>query len=170
MRISRGRRRSGRCTSACADNRDRRNLDCDGERQSVGAQRRTGVLSGLAKHFDQEIRRSVDDFRLVAEVVGRKHISGQLQHLLDMVEAHRGLHLGEEVERAQARRGLGLLHAHLVGAATCHSPAGLDGNLPGDEQQRPVVADRHKSGRNIRGHRSRRSGQLETELAKAVMR
>src|ERR1700730_11603779 len=135
MRMRRGRRGSTRSALAGADNRDRCNLDRHGQGQGVRTHRGSRVLAGLAKHVDQQIRGAVDDFRLVAEVIGRKHESDQLHHLLYIVESGSRLHLSKQVERAQARRRLRLLDRYLVWAPSGQALASLNRDLTRDEEQ-----------------------------------
>src|SRR5712692_6460657 len=69
-RISRGRRASTRSASAGADNRHRCHLDSYGKTQSFCPARDPGVPASLAEHIHDQIRRAVDDLRLIAEVIG----------------------------------------------------------------------------------------------------
>src|SRR4029077_10199480 len=102
--ISRGLRAVARSTSACADNNYCCNLDRYREGQCVGAERGARMPARVAEHFDQQDGGAVDHLRLIAEVIGREHETNQLRDLLDVVEPGGCFHLGEEVERACARR------------------------------------------------------------------
>src|ERR1700682_5760967 len=94
----RGRRRRWGRTSDGADNCHRRDLDRHRKRKCIRAERRPRVAAGLAEHLHQQVGRSVQHPGLVAESVRREDEADDLGHLLDILQAGGGLHLGPHVE------------------------------------------------------------------------
>lgn len=105
--------------------------------------------SRLAQHIDQEVRRTVDDLRLIAETVGRQDKPDQLRHLLYVVEAGGRLDLRQYVERTDPRSRLRLLNRHLVGTSPGETLAIFDRDLARDVQKSAAVADPNQPGRYV---------------------
>src|SRR6266508_5851917 len=155
--------------SASADNRHRRDLDGHREGQRVGAERRTRVLARLAEDLNEKVGRAVDDFRLVAEIVGGVDKTDELRDRLHPVQADRRLDLGQHANAAQTRPSGRLLDRDLIGTAPGQHLVAVGGDLAGDVEQRPLVGDRDEPALDVCSRGRRRRRQRDSEFAEPIL-
>ncbi len=119
---------------------DRLDLDRNAEGKPGDADGGTGMTSLVAQNLDYQLRRAVDDLRLVAEIGRAVDEAGQLDQPGDAVQvAGRGLGLGKKVDGAQAGDLLTVFHREIFAAAVFKANAGaVGGELPGDIEVRPL--------------------------------
>ena len=127
--------------SAGADNRHRRDLDRRGKGQRVRPQRRARVLASCAQHVDEQLRRTVHHFWLVAKAIGGQDETDDLAELLHAVQPNRSLDLGQHVQPALPRASSRFFDRDLVGTAPSQQQAAIAGDLACDVQERATVAD-----------------------------
>lgn len=127
------------------------------------------MTSGRAQHIDQEIRRAIDNLRLVTESICRQHKTDQLTDLFDVVETRCGVHLRQNAERCLSGSIRGLFDSNFVRTATRQELIAIPGDLTSNVKQRAAVADRNQSGLDIRCGRRRRSGKCDAEFTQPFM-
>src|SRR5690606_6950428 len=139
-------------------------LDGEAEGEAVDADGGAGVAALVAEDLDHQVRAAVDDGGDGLEVAGGLDEAAQLDHADDALEVavEGGRHLGQQVDAAHARRGLGLFRGD-VGADRALDPArGVVGQLAGDVDQVPAAHEGH-----VVGHRRGGGGQLDAEFGEA---
>src|SRR6266545_1560028 len=147
---------------------DRLDLDGNAEGQGGDADGGAGVAAGLAEHLAEQLAGAVDHLGVVGEAGLGGDEAGDLDHAADPAEvAQLGLERGQHVDGAHPGGGGALVDAQAVGA----EPAGPL-RLPAD--QRHLAGDVEQvagaDAGDVRGHRRGRLGQLDAELAEALLR
>ena len=134
------------------------------ERQGGDANGRACVPTFVAEGGDHEIGGAIHDFRTIDEFRIGIDEAAEANDAGDLVEiAKRGLELGQQINRAGARRLLSILDGDAASElAFCNKLAiGIEANLSGDDQQ---ISGPHKA--DIIGYRRRRRGQGDSEIVK----
>ena len=85
------------------------------------------MLAGLTEHLDEQLGGGVDDQRLIAEAIRRKHEADHLRNLLHVLQAGDLVDLGEDV---QGTYGGGLLSRIAeTRSSACAGVAPVNGSL-----------------------------------------
>src|SRR5918996_6153885 len=148
--------------------KDRFDLDGSIERQARATDGKPRMAPRLCHGAHHKVGGAVDDLGLIRELGRAADEAAELQAAREAGEVAfaGGPRLRQQVERAQARRGLALLDADVTAELTDHGHApALQRQLPRDEEQ--PAAD---GVRDVVGGGGRRVGEAEAGPPQAVLR